>query len=171
MDAKNFWMRGSEVVLQSACRPVNPRWRGIHRRRTPKGAATPISMAMVPFLNGATEAPINYPLPTPIDKAEGSDGNVGTPSHDREIPGINIGASEGRGNRRFSFVNSKTEILTSPPATIQLWQQDNALMPPSATHPESGKNPPDLAGPVPLKPNTKTSGRNLLPQTPLYQTW
>ncbi len=42
---------------------------------------------------------------------------------------------------------------------------------PSTTHPESGKNPPDLAGPVPWKLQHKTFGRNVLPQTLLCQTW
>ena len=104
-----------------------------------------------------TEAPINYPLATAMDKATGSDGKVGTPSFAKEIPRINIGASEGQGTVRFAFVNNRMEILTSPlatttpPATIQLRGQDAVLTLPSATSPKSGKNPPDLAGPVPRK--------------------
>ena len=105
-----------------------------------------------------TEAPINSPLATAMDKATGSDGKVGTPSFAREIPRINIGAGEGQGTIRFAFVNNRMEILrsppatTSPPATKQLRRQDAVLTPPSATSPRSGKiNPPDLAGPVPRK--------------------
>ena len=104
-----------------------------------------------------TETPINYPLATVMDKATGSDGKVETPSFAGEIQRINIGAGEGQGTIRFAFVNNRMEILTSPlatispPATIQLRRQDAVLTLPSAASPKSGKNPPDLAGPVPQK--------------------
>ena len=102
--------------------------------------------------------PQHNALANPNHKAATSHRNVGTPSFAREILGNNIGgAGEGQGNIRFAFVNNKMEISTSPQAPKQLQRQDTVLMPPSATHPESGKTPQDLVGPVPWKPQYKNA--------------